>query len=193
MKPWMRVGCVVWGMSAAACAGQGARAPLTLQETPVVAASSGGGGAATVDTGRFPTEADTDMAAGAKRELYTQVARDLKLKQHTHPSGPGAGMGGSGIMAEEKHLCSDALDSREPVTVVSGIISFRTSGLVVVDVPGRGPVKLRTDGVTCSVQASRALPPEALSEGTEARVAYVEDAGVAVARVIRAEPMRPQR
>jgi len=64
---------------------------------------------------------------------------------------------------------------------------------VVVDVRGKGPVKLRTDAVTCAVQAGKALPPESLSEGTEARVAYVEDADGAKARVIRAEPMRPIR
>jgi hypothetical protein len=192
MKPWIRMGCVVLGVSAAACAGQQARTSLDMGDAPAVAASSGGGGAATVDTGRFPTRADVDEAAGAKRALYTQVARELKITNHVAPH-PDEGVGGSGISAEEKHLCAEALDSGEPVTVVSGIIGFRSSGLVVVDVPGKGAVKLHTDDVTCSVQAGRALPPEALSEGTEARVAYVEDAGGPVARVIRAEPMRPQR
>jgi hypothetical protein len=194
MRHWIRVGCMVLSASAVACGSQRLQtpAPAGADEAPSVAASSGGGGAATVETGRFPPEDAVGEPAGAKRELYEQVARELKVKLGA-PRGLDEGAGGSGISAEEKHLCSDALNSPEQVTVVSGIIDFRSSGLVVVDVPGKGPVKLRTDEVTCSVQAGKAVPPMGLSEGTEARVAYVEEAGEPTARVIRAEPLRSLR
>lgn len=191
MRHWMRVGCMVLSASAVACASQLARspAPTGADEAAPVAVSAGGGGGATVDTGHFPSGDTVAEPAGAKHELYEQVARELNFKR-ARPRGLDEGVGGSGVAAEEKHLCAHALDSPEQVTVVSGIINFRSNGLVVVDVPGKGPVKLRTDDVTCSVQAGKALPPEALSEGTEARVAYVEGEGEPTARVIRAEPMR---
>jgi hypothetical protein len=191
MRHWMRVGCMVLSASAMACASQWARspAPTSADEAAPVAVSVGGGGGATVDTGQFPSEDTVAEPAGARHELYEQVARELNFKREG-PKRLDEGAGGSGVSAEEKHLCANALNSPEQVTVVSGIINFRSSGLVVVDVPGKGPVKLRTDDVTCTVQAGKALPPEALSEGTEARVAYVEDAGEPTARVIRAEPMR---
>lgn len=192
MRHWMRVGCMVLSASAMACASQLARspAPTSADEDAPVAVSVGGGGGATVDTGQFPSEENiVAEPAGAKHELYEQVARELNIKREK-PRSLDEGVGGAGVSEEEKHLCANALNSPEQVTVVSGIINFRSNGLVVVDVPGKGPVKLRTDDVTCTVQAGKALPPEALSEGTEARVAYVEDAGEPTARVIRAEPMR---
>ena len=191
MRHWMRVGCMVLSASAMACASQWARspAPTSADEAAPVAVSVGGGGGATVDTGQFPSEDTVTEPAGAKHDLYEQVARELNFKREG-PKSLDEGTGGSGVSAEEKHLCANALNSPEQVTVVSGIINFRSNGLVVVDVPGKGPVKLRTNDVTCTVQAGKALPPEALSEGTEARVAYVEDAGEPTARVIRAEPMR---
>jgi len=194
MRRWMRVGCVVLSASAVACGSQMVRAPAPTgaDEVPDVATSSGGGGAATVDTGRFPSEEEGDAGAGAKHALYAQVARELKVKRG-QPMGPDEGVGGSGLSAEEKRVCTEALNSRERVTVVSGVISFRSTGLVVLDVRGKGPVKLRTNEMTCGVQAGKALSPESMSEGTEARVAYVEDAEGATARVIRAEPMRPIR
>jgi hypothetical protein len=190
----MRVGCMVLSASAMACSSHLARspAPTGADEAAPVAVSVGGGGGATVNTGQFPTEGMVSEPAGAKHDLYEQVARELKLERETSKR-LDEGAGGSGVSAEEKHVCARALSSPEQVTVVSGIINFRSSGLVVVDVPGKGPVKLRTDDVTCTAQAGKALPPEALSEGTEARVAYVEDAGEPTARVIRAEPMRSLR
>ncbi|OJH37004.1 hypothetical protein [Cystobacter ferrugineus] len=191
MRHWMRVGCMVLSASAMACANQLARspAPTSADEEAPVAVSVGGGGGATVDTGQFPSEDTVAEPAGAKHELYEQVARELNFKRES-PKRLDEGAGGAGVSEEEKHVCANALNSPEQVTVVSGIINYRSSGLVVIDVPGKGPVKLRTDDVTCTVQAGKALPPEALSEGTEARVAYVEDAGEPTARVIRAEPMR---
>jgi hypothetical protein len=192
MTFWARVGGLVLSASVVACGSQWARSPAPSEPVPDVAASSGGGGAATADTGRFPTEDEGDARTRAKRGFYTQVARELGIERGL-PVDEQRGTGGSGISAGEKRLCVEALDSREPVTLVSGIIRFRTQGLVVVEVPGTGPVKLRTDDVTCAVQSGKALPSLSLSEGTEARVAYVGEGEEATARVIRAEPMRPQR
>ncbi|MDC0711648.1 hypothetical protein POL68_24480 [Stigmatella sp. ncwal1] len=198
MRRWIQLGCTVLGMGAMACGSQMARAPAPTgpEEAPPVAASSGGGGAATVDTGQFPSEGEAWEPSGEKRRFYGQVARELKLSL-SKPTWLEEGMGGAGTVGGEKHLCVDALQDREPVTVVSGILTFTSNGLVTVDVPGRGPVKLLTANVTCSVQAGKAMAPESLSEGTEVRVAYVEGSREAsaepTARVIRAEPMRPTR
>jgi hypothetical protein len=197
MGRWMRMGCTVLGLGVMACGSQMARAPVPMgaaQETPPATASSGGGGAATVDTGTFPGEAvAAEEPAGAKRELYTQVAHELGISRSRAPRLEGEGLGGSGSAGEEKHLCAAALDASEPVTVVSGVLNFTSNGLVTVEVPGKGAVKLLTDDVTCAVQARKAMAPESLSEGTEVRVAYVEGPGEPTARVIRAEPMRPIR
>jgi hypothetical protein len=191
MRQWMRVGCLVLSASAVACGSQLVRSPSPVEATkaPEVALSAGGGGAATVDTGEFPSGDEGEKSAQAKHALYDQVARELGVTR----TSPEEGTGGSGRSAEDRRLCAEALDAHERVTLVSGIINFRSNGLLVVDVRGKGPVKLRTDEVTCAVQAGKAIAPASLSEGTEARVAYVDGAEGATARVIRAEPQRFQR
>ncbi len=191
----MRVGCLVLSASTVACGSQLVRSPSPVQadEVPDVALSSGGGGAATVDTGEFPSDVEGEKSARAQRELYDTVAHELGVSRGASAD-MAEGTGGSGRSAEDKRLCTEALNAHERVTLVSGIINFRSNDLVVVDVRGKGPVKLRTDEVTCAVQAGKAIAPASLSEGTEARVAYVEQAdGGATARVIRAEPLRFQR
>jgi hypothetical protein len=99
-------------------------------------------------------------------------------------------VGGSGRAGGERRSCAEVLAADEPATVVSGTLDYAQDGVVTVNVPGKGPVRLRADESTCAVQARHALLLESLFEGTEVSVSYVTEGGLPTARVVRAEPQR---
>lgn len=197
MRGWMLVGGLWLGLGAVACGHSRAQQAPVGEEPGAasVGASAGGGGGATVDTGQEPASLGEVGTNGREQlALYEQVARELGVERRSADPRPtrleGEGVGGAGAAGGEQRACAQTLTAREPTTVVTGVLGFTSEGLVTVEVPGRGTVQLLTDAGTCAVRAGRALSPESLAEGTEARVAYVEEGGGATARVIRAEPQR---
>lgn len=188
------VGCAWLAASAVACAGANREVPL-LDEHPV-SASAGQGGGAEIDTGEWIWMNEARRSAQARHELYEQVSEDLGLDERdsaVHRRAPGLkgrGVGGSGMAGGERRSCAEVLAAGEPAALVSGTLDFAQDGLLTVNVPGQGPMKLRTDASTCAVQARHALSPESLQEGGEVRVSYVLEDGLPTARVIRAEPLR---
>ena len=73
---------------------------------------------------------------------------------------------------------------------MSGTLDFAQDGLLTVNVPGKGPVKLRTDASTCAVQDQRMKLPQSLLVGTEVSVSYDMENGLPTARVVHAAPVR---
>jgi hypothetical protein len=192
----MWVGCVWLGASAVGCGTVRAQAPL-VEESPVVA-SAGEGGAAEIDTGPWASAVRTPKAERERRQLYEQVSKDLGLENHpARARAPrvwtGEAMGGSGSAGSERQSCAEVLAANEPAAVVSGTLDFALDGLLTVNVPGRGPMKLRADRSTCAVQARQVRGPESLLVGTEVRAAYVLENGLPTARVVHAAPVRPTR
>jgi hypothetical protein len=106
------------------------------------------------------------------------------------PVQAGEAVGGGGQAGGERRSCAEVLAADEPATVVSGTLDYAQDGVVTVNVPGKGPVKLHADESTCAVQARQALLLESLLEGTEVSVSYVMEGGLPTARVVRAEPQR---
>lgn len=192
------VGCAWLAASAVACAGANKEVAL-LDEHPV-SASSGQGGGAEIDTGVWAWMEEARRSEPARRELYGQVIDELRL-DHRDSSvlRPAArtqlesGMGGGGTAGGERRGCAEVLAADEPAAVVSGTLDYAQDGLVTVNVPGQGPMKLRTDASTCAVQARHALSPASLLVGTEVRVSYVMEQGLPTALVVRAEPLRSLR
>ena len=74
--------------------------------------------------------------------------------------------------------------------MVSGTLDYAVDGVVSINVPGKGPMKLRADESTCAVQAQHERDASSLHVGTETQVAYVMENGLPTARVVRAEPER---
>ena len=101
-----------------------------------------------------------------------------------------SGVGGGGRAGGERRSCAEILAADEPAAVVSGTLDFAQDGLLTVNVPGQGPMKLRADASTCAVQSRHALSAESLLEGSEVRVSYVMVQGLPTALVVRAEPLR---
>jgi hypothetical protein len=188
------VGCAWLAASAVACAGANREVPL-LDEHPV-SASAGQGGGAEIDTGDWAWVNETRKSEHARRELYWQVSEELGLDgqdsavHHRARLRKGSAVGGSGMAGQERRGCTEVLAAGEPAAVVSGTLDFAQDGLLTVNVPGQGAMKLRTDASTCAVQSRHALSPESLLEGSEVRIAYVLEEGLPTARVIRAEPLR---
>jgi len=190
------VGCAWLAASAMACAGANKEVPL-LDEHPV-SASSGQGGGAEIDTGEWAWGNETRKTERVRHELYGQVAQELGLEYRDTtargaPAWRGDAAGGGGRAGGERRDCAEVLAANEPAAVVSGTLDFAQDGLLTVNVPGQGAMKLRTDPSTCAIQARRALAPESLLEGAEVRVSYVMEDGLPTARVVRAEPLRYTR
>ncbi len=193
MRYAIRVGWVLLGASLVACAGVSREVQL-LDEHPV-GASAGEGGGAAIDTGEWASLARTPKLEQARRQLYRQVAEELGLEHgplsaREVPDWTDEAVGGGGWASGEWLSCAEVLVADEPATVVSGTLDYAQDGLVTVNVPGKGPVKLRVDEGTCAVQARRALLTESLLEGPEVRVSYVMEDGLPTARLVRAEPQR---
>jgi hypothetical protein len=193
MRYAMLVGWVWLGASVVACGGVNREVQL-LDEHPV-GASSGSGGGAEIDTGEWATLARTPQSQRARHHLYEQVAMELGLEQASATAREGVvqageAVGGGGRAGGERWSCAEVLAADEPATVVSGTLDYAQDGVVTVNVPGKGPVKLRADESTCAVQARQALRLESLLAGTEASVSYVMEDGLPTARVVRAEPQR---
>ncbi|HVG57947.1 MAG TPA: hypothetical protein VNA24_05290 [Hyalangium sp.] len=193
MRYAMLVGWAWLGASLVACAGVSREVQL-LDEHPV-GASSGAGGGAEIDTGEWATLARTPQSEQARRQLYEQVAEELGLEEasitmRAEPFRAGEAVGGGGRAGGEQRSCAEVLMAQEPATVISGTLDYAQDGVVTVNVPGKGPVKLRADESTCAVQARQALLLESLFEGTEVSVSYVMEGGLPTARVVRAEPQR---
>jgi hypothetical protein len=189
----MWVGCAWLAASVVACAGAD-RQVRQLDPHPV-GASSGQGGGAEIDTGEWAWLNETYQSEQARRELYGRVTRELGLEQPSvsvrgAPAGMGGAAGGGGRAGGERRGCAEVLAANEPAVVLSGTLDFAQDGLLTVNVPGMGPMKLRTGEGTCAVQARRVLSPESLLEGVEVRVSYVMEQGLPTARVVRAEPLR---
>jgi hypothetical protein len=196
MRYAMLLGCVGLVTGVVGCAGTSAEAPL-INENPVVA-SAGRGGGAEIDTGQWATLVHTPKVEQARHHLYGQVSRELGLEQQIASARvsrlqPGEAMGGSGSAGRERQSCVEALASDEPAAVVSGTLDYSLDGVLTVNVPGHGPMKLRADESTCAVQAQRVRGPSSLQVGTETQVAYVLENGLPTARVVRAEPARMMR
>ncbi|WP_224240576.1 hypothetical protein [Hyalangium gracile] len=193
MRYAMRVGCVWLAVGAVGCAGASTQAPL-LEENPVVV-SAGQGGAAEIDTGPWASLVRTPQAEQERRHFYERVARELGLEQPWDATG-GSGawgteaVGGAGRAGGERRTCAEVLASNEPTVVVSGRLDLAVDGLLTLNVPGEGPMKLHVDESTCAVQAHRERPASSLRDGTETEVAYVMVNGLPTARVVRAEPER---
>jgi len=193
MRYAMLMGWVWLGASVVACGGVNREVQL-LDEHPV-GASSGSGGGAEIDTGEWATPVRASRSEQAQLHLYEQVAKELNLDQASatargEPVQAGEAVGGGGLAGGERRDCAEVLAADEPAAVVSGTLDYAQDGVVTVNVPGKGPVKLRADGSTCAVQARRALRLESLLEGTEVSVSYVMEGGLPTARVVRAEPRR---
>lgn len=193
MRYAILVGWAWLGASLVACGGLNREVQL-LDEHPV-GASSGAGGGAEINTGEWATPATTPRAEQTRSQLYEQVAKELGLEQASaitrgEPLRAGAAVGGGGRAGEERRSCAEVLAANEPATMVSGTLDYAQDGVVTVNVPGQGPVKLRADENTCAVQARRALLLESLLVGTEVSVSYVMEGGLPTARVVRAEPQR---
>lgn len=184
------LGWVWFGASLVACGGVNREVQL-LDEHPV-GGSSGAGGGAEIRTGDWATMTTTPRSEQAQRELYGQVEKELSLAQAvaTERKGHawmGEAIGGGGRAGGERRSCAEVLAAEEPASMVSGTLYYVQDGVLTVNVPGKGPVKLRVDGSTCAVQARRALLPDSLFEGTEVKVSYVMEGGLPTARVVRAE------
>jgi hypothetical protein len=193
MRYAMLVGCAWLGASLVACGGVGRQ--VQLRDEHPVGASAGAGGGAEIDTGEWATLARTPRSEQARRRLYEQVAEELGLEQASalsrgEPLRAGEAVGGGGRVGGERWSCAEVLAAHEPAIVVSGTLDYAQDGVLTVNVPGKGPVKLRADESTCAVQARRALLLESLFEGTEVSVSYVMEGGLPTARVVRAEPRR---
>src|SRR4051812_15198671 len=193
MRYAMLLGWVWLGASVVACGGGNREAQL-LDERPV-GASSGAGGGAEINTGEWATPAKTPRSQQEQRQLYAEVAKELRLEQaiataRGAPVRAGEAVGGSGQAGGERRDCAEVLAADEPASVVSGTLAYAQDGVVTVNVPGKGPVKLRADESTCAVQARRAHRLESLFAGTEVSVSYVMEGGLPTARVVRAEPQR---
>lgn len=193
MRYAMLVGWVWLGASVVACGGVNRQVEL-LDEHPV-GASSGGGGGAEIDTGEWATLTGVPRSEQTRHQLYEQVANELDLEQAGttawgEPVWAGEAVGGGGQAGGERRSCAEVLAADEPATVVSGTLDYAQDGVVTVNVPGKGPVKLRADESTCAVQARQSLLLESLFEGTEVSVSYVMEEGLPTARVVRAEPQR---
>jgi hypothetical protein len=193
MRYAMLVGCAWLGASLVACAGVNREVQL-LDEHPV-GASAGAGGGAEIDTGEWATLARTPRSEQARHQLYEQVAEELGLEEASiatrrEPVWTGEAVGGGGRAGSAWWSCAEVLAANEPVTVISGTLDYAQDGVVTVNVPGRGPVKLRAVESTCAVQARRAHLLESLLVGTEVSVSYVMEGGLPTARVVRAEPQR---
>ena len=196
MRYAMWVGCAWLAASAVACAGANREVPL-IEEHPV-SASSGQGGGAEINTGEWAWVNETRKTEQARRELYGHVSQELGLEHRAAavrgaPGWTGDAAGGGGRAGGERRGCAEVLAANEPAAVVSGTLDFAQDGLLTVNVPGKGPMKLRTDESTCAVQARHVLSPESLLEGAEVRVSYVMEKGLPTARVVRAEPLRYTR
>jgi hypothetical protein len=195
MSYGMLVGCVLLGASAVACGGARAQAPGI--EEPSVAVSAGEGGAGNVESGEWATMIQQPRTQRQQRELYQRVSRELGLELGPAAAEPRASTGeavGGGGRAGEGQRCAQVLAANEPAAVVSGTLEFASNGLLMMSVPGQGAVKLHADEDTCVVQARQELErPESLLEGTEVRASYVMKDGLPTVRVVRAEPVRPQR
>jgi hypothetical protein len=193
MRYAMLLGWIWLGASVVACGGVNREVQL-LDERPV-GASSGAGGGATINTGEWATPAGTPRSLQAQHHLYDQVAKELRLEQASATARgsavqAGEAVGGSGQAGGERRSCAEVLAADEPSIVVSGTLAYAQDGVVTVNVPGKGPVKLRADESTCAVQARQALRLESLFTGTEVSVSYVMEGGLPTARVVRAEPQR---
>jgi hypothetical protein len=193
MRYAMWLGCVWLGASLVGCGGMRTEAPF-LDVKPV-GASSGNGGGAIIDTGRWATVERTSRTRHEQSHLYAQVEKELGLNAVRVTAGgvqlgSGEAVGGGGRAGGERRSCAEVLATGEPAAVVSGRLDFAMDGVLTVNVPGRGPVKLRADESTCAVQAGHLRPYEALQVGTDAQVSYVLENGLPTARVVRAEPLR---
>lgn len=192
------VGCAWLAASAVACAG--VNREVALRDEHPVGASAGQGGGAELDTGEWAWAKESRTSERARRELYWQVSEELGLDDQdsavhhrARRAKAGGAVGGSGMAGQERRGCTEVLAANEPAAMVSGTLDFAQDGLLTVNVPGQGPMKLRTDDSTCAVQSRHALSPESLLEGGEVRVAYVLEDGLPTARVIRAEPLQALR
>jgi hypothetical protein len=193
MRYAVLVGWVWLGAGVVACGGLNRE--VRLREEHLVGASSGAGGAAELDTGTWAARDAAAQSRQAWRKLYEQVAEELRLEPwpvtaRSAQARAGEGVGGAGRAGGERRSCAEVLAANEPAAVLSGRLDFAGDGLLTLHVPGKGPVKLRTDESTCTVQARQARSPESLLEGTETRVSYVMEDGLPTARVVRAEPVR---
>jgi hypothetical protein len=192
MRFAMWVGCACLGASVLACAGLNRE--VALPEEHPVGASSGAGGAAEIDTGRWAKLAEAPAVIRERQRLYEQVAQELGLDDAPATTREALSwiqeaVGGGGQAGAERLGCAEVLAANEPAAVLSGTLDFAGDGLLTVNVPGKGPIKLRTDESTCAVQARQVRSPESLLEGTEVRVAYGMKVGLPTARVVRAEPV----
>jgi hypothetical protein len=192
MRFAMWVGCAWLGASVLACAGLNRE--VALPEEHPVGGSAGAGGAAEIDTGRWARVTGAPEMRRERHRLYEQVAQELGLDEGSASERDardwtGQAMGGGGRAGGERLGCAEVLAANESVAVLSGTLDFAGDGLLTVNVPGKGPLKLRTDESTCAVQARQARSSESLLEGTEVRVAYGVEDGLPTARVVRAEPI----
>jgi hypothetical protein len=183
------------GLAASLVACGGVTREVQLLDEHPVGSSAGGGGGAEIDTGEWAAMARTPRSEEDRRELYVQVAEELGLAREDAtalraPVWPGEAVGGGGWAGGEQRSCAEVLVANEPAAVVSGTLDYAQDGLLTVNVPGEGPVKLRADESTCAVQARRELRLDSLLEGTEVSVSYVMEGGLPTARVVRAEPLR---
>ncbi|MFL5347504.1 MAG: hypothetical protein ACJ8AT_22185 [Hyalangium sp.] len=196
MRYAILVGCVWLGASVVGCGGVRAEAPL-LEENPVVA-SAGRGGGAEINTGPWAALVHTPKVEQERRRLYEQVSKDLGLEPRAVSApapwgGRGQAVGGSGSAGREQRGCAEVLAANEPAAVVSGTLEYAVDGVLSVNVPGEGPMKLRADESTCAVQAHQERGTPSLHVGTETQVAYVLKNGLPTARVVRAAPERFMR
>lgn len=193
MRYAMWLGCVWLGATVAGCGGVRAEAPL-IDEKPT-AASAGEGGGAEIDTGQWAAVVCTPHVAQARSQLYQQVAKDLRLElSRAGVAGTGAGAseatGGGGRAGGERRSCAEVLAANEPAAVLSGRLDYAEDGVLTLNVPGKGPMKLHVTPSTCAVQGHEERRPDSLLVGTETQVSYVLENGLPTARVVRAEPER---
>lgn len=193
MRYAMWAGCVLLGASVVGCGGVRAEAPL-VQENPV-AVSAGEGGGQEIDTGPWATLVHSPKVERQRRQLYEQVSKDLGLERQSAsaraPQGwRGQAVGGSGSAGRETRTCAEVLAANEPAAVVTGTLEYAVAGVLSVNVPGKGPMKLASDESTCAVQGHHERGTSSLLVGTETQVAYVLENGLPTARVVRAEPER---
>lgn len=193
MRYAMLLGCVWLGASAVGCAGARAQAPLT-EENPVVV-SAGAGGGQEINTGPWAALVHSPKVEQERRQLYEQVSTELGLAPPSASARApwslrGQAVGGSGGAGYAPRGCAQVLAANEPAAVVTGTLEYAVDGVLSVNVPGQGPMKLRADESTCAVQAHHERTPPSLHAGTETQVAYVMVNGLPTARVVRAEPER---
>ncbi|MDY7231277.1 hypothetical protein [Hyalangium rubrum] len=195
MRRWILAGALALGMSAVAGEGKRGECPVPAADDATVGVSAGAGGAADVEPGPWAHVDKSPQPGDVRQRLYGQVSHELGLDRDRSgaPLRRGEALGGGGKAGGEEYACAEALSSQEHVTLVSGTLSFASGNVLSIDVPGQGPMKLLADEGTCAVQARRVRSIESLQEGTEVRASYVLKDGASVARVVRAEPERPQR